>query len=324
MTSIDELDGIREIDGYYDRDGDVAGVRWPLWGTGARIVVTDPNLLSEARVLVTDYLDQVELACSRFREDSEITALARAHGKPVEVSALLAGLIRDALSAAEHTDGDVDPTVGAALAACGYDRDFALIADADTPVRAAVVRPACWSMVTMTGRMVTVPDGVHLDLGATAKASTADHCAELVAATLGCGVLVSLGGDIATGGAPPERGWQVRVQDGAGEPGCQITLPAGGALATSSTRRRRWTRGGHSLHHILDPHTGWPAEPAWRTVSVAAGSCLAANTVSTAAIVRGRTAADWITGLGLPARLVGQDLRVRTLAGWPDAPPRAA
>ena len=91
-----------------------------------------------------------------------------------------------------------------------------------------------------------------------------------------------------------------------------------GGLATSSTAARRWQRGGDVLHHILDPRTGLPAEPVWRTVSVAAGSCADANAASTAAVIRGRRALGWLAQLGLPARLVDATGAVFTVAGWPD------
>ena len=91
-----------------------------------------------------------------------------------------------------------------------------------------------------------------------------------------------------------------------------------GGLATSSTTARRWQRGGDVLHHILDPRTGWPAEPVWRTVSVTAGSCVDANIASTAAVIRGREALGWLAKLGLPARLVDSTGVVFTVAGWPN------
>jgi thiamine biosynthesis lipoprotein len=71
------------------------------------------------------------------------------------------------------------------------------------------------------------------------------------------------------------------------------------------------------VHHIIDPATGEPAPVYWRTVSVAAGSCVDANTASTAAIIRGEAAVDWLNDAGLPARLVRPDGAVVTTAGWP-------
>jgi thiamine biosynthesis lipoprotein len=159
-----------------------------------------------------------------------------------------------------------------------------------------------------------------MDLGATAKAWAADHCAEMIAARLGCGALVSLGGDIAVAGQGPATGWRVRVTDdhasGPGAAGQTITLTEGG-LATSSTTVRTWTADGGRAHHIIDPATGVPAPDCWRTVSVAAGSCLDANTASTAAIVRGEAAVAWLEEIGLPARLVRPDGSVVTMGGWP-------
>ena len=156
-----------------------------------------------------------------------------------------------------------------------------------------------------------------LDLGATAKAIAADRCAARVHRATGTGVLINLGGDIATAGTAPIGGWQVLVHDAADDPAGAVALQSGFALATSSTIHRRWRCGAEMVHHILDPRTGWSADPVWRTVSVAAATCLAANTVSTAAIVRGWRALDWIRALGIPARLVDSDRVVHTVGRWP-------
>jgi len=231
-----------------------------------------------------------------------------------------------ALRAARLTDGDVDPTVGAAMSAVGYDRDFEKIEPNGPPLRLTVRKVPGWREVRLDGQTLTMPAGVQLDLGATAKAWAADRSAARIAAQLGCGVLVSLGGDIAVAGPAPDGGWRIRVQDVTGAPGdppggpyALIAIRDGG-LATSSTAARRWQRGGDVLHHILDPRTGLPAEPVWRTVSVTAGSCADANAASTAAVIRGHRALGWLTQLGLPARLVDATGAVLTVAGWPDDP----
>jgi thiamine biosynthesis lipoprotein len=299
-----------------------ASASWRALGTLVHLVVTESGGLAEARRLLESDLAAVDAACSRFRPDSEIRALRG--GRPQKISPLLAEAVAVALRAARLTDGDVDPTVGTAMSAAGYDRDFTQIEPNGPAIRLTVRTVPGWHQVRLHGRTLTLPAGAQLDLGATAKAWAADRSAARIAAATGSGVLVSLGGDIAVAGPPPRRGWRIRVQDVTGAPG---DPPAGpyaliairdGGLATSSTAARRWRRGGDVLHHILDPRTGLPAEPVWRTVSVAAGSCADANAASTAAVIRGHAALGWLTRLGLPARLVDATGAVFTVAGWPD------
>ena len=220
----------------------------------------------------------------------------------------------------------MDPTIGNALVALGYDRTFpelpADVPAAAHPGRIVVTARPTWRSVHLSGTVVTVPAGVLLDLGATAKAFAADRCARLVADTLDTGVMVALGGDIATAGPAPANDWQVLVQDGPSEPATQIAIPAGAAVATSSTRSRRWRSGGALHHHVLDPRTCRPANTVWRTVSAVAYSCVDANIVTTAALIRGQSAVPWIGSLRLPARLVTASGDVLRLGGWPQADPR--
>jgi thiamine biosynthesis lipoprotein len=307
---------------------------WTALGMLVQLVVTSPSQLAAARELLEADLLALDLACSRFRPDSELVAVgkaARGASGPVTVavSPLLADAVAVSLRAAQLTDGDIDPTVGGVLADLGYDRDFAELTDdagddaGDGAIRVRVI-PG-WRSVRVdpvAGRL-TVPAGVQLDLGATVKGWATDRAAARIAGELGCGVLVSLGGDTAVAGEPPQDGWRIRVQDRTALPGeppggpSQVVTIRDGGLATSSTAARRWRRGGDVLHHILDPRTARPAAPVWRTVSVAAASCADANTAATAAIIRGRQAVGWLTGLRLPARLVALDGTVRTLSDWP-------
>ncbi|MDT7732333.1 MAG: FAD:protein transferase, partial [Mycobacterium sp.] len=182
-----------------------------------QIVVTDPDSLAVARREVDAELDTIEAAASRFRPDSEINALAASAGRRTHVSELLADLLGAAMTAARQTDGDVDPTIGATLIALGYDRDIAML-DHTHPVTASISSPARWSMVTLEDRVVTVPPGILLDLGATAKAIAADRCADRVHRATDSGALINLGGDIATAGPAPDGGWQVLVHDDADDP----------------------------------------------------------------------------------------------------------
>jgi len=304
----------------------VASSRFRALGTTAELTVTDPARLPAAEELLRAELRAVDRACSRFRDDSEITALHRRAGSAVPVSPLLAEALEVALHAAEVTDGLVDPTVGQAVSDLGYDRDFGEIdRDAATAATSAGAVAGWWRVtLDLTRREVVVPRGVRLDLGATAKAWAADRAATAVARELGCGVLVGLGGDIATAGPAPTRGWQVVVGDdhAATDPRRDpvIAVTAGG-LATSSTACRTWRRAGRTVHHIVDPRTGDVPDVCWRTVTVAAATCVDANTASTAAVVLGTQAPAWLAGHRLPARLVAADGHEVRVAGWPEAGP---
>jgi thiamine biosynthesis lipoprotein len=308
-----------------------ATAQWPVWSTTARLVVTDPAQLPQARVIAEQLLAEVDAACSRFRPDSELALLPA--GKRVRVSALFAQLVRTALTAADDTDGLVTPTIGGALIDAGYDRDWSLMSSTmrigggvsnglsggfSGGSAALRVRQApSWRQIALQGDRLTVPAGIRLDLGATGKALTSDLIAAAVFAQLGIGVLVALGGDIATAGPAPHGGWNVLVQDRPADPAVTVALPLYGAIATSSTQGRRWLASGEQMHHILDPRSCRPAERVWRTATVAAGTCAQANALSTAALILGRQAPEWLRRKGFAARLVSAAGDVVSLCGFP-------
>lgn len=309
--------------------------QWRAWSTTVRVVTTDPSTSARAARLVMRELDDIDAAASRFRADSEVSRVAAAGGRPVQVSRLLAELVAVAVDAARETDGDVDPTLGAGLASIGYDRDIDDLVDVGTalgvsprrfaeaspndaaPFRVTARRHPTWRAIRLDGRTLTVPAGVVLDLGATAKAWAADRCAALVAEQVGGGAMVAIGGDVAVAGDDPADGWTVLVQDGPDEPASTIRLTGARGVATSSILGRSWRHWNERMHHILDPVTGRPAAEVWRTVSVAGPSCLTANVLSTAAAVRGTRAIGLLRDRGLPARLVASDGSIVRLNGWP-------
>ncbi len=297
--------------------------RGTRWSTRIDLLVTEPSALVGATELLHRELDVVESVASRFRPDSELSILQRAMervgGRPVPVSERLAEAIAIGLRAGALTDGAVDVTVGAALGRLGYDRDFAQLASG---VEGRLPEPhplPGWRCVQLDRENGTVaaPVGVVIDLGSTAKAWAADQAARSIRTKFGCGVLLSLGGDVAVFGAPAE-GFAIGIADvcDADEAVVRVTVASGG-LASSGIGRRHWMLGRNRVHHLVDPSTGLPVDSPWRTVSVAAASCVDANTASTAAMVLGDPAVEWLGRHGLPSRLVRHDGTVVTVADWP-------
>jgi thiamine biosynthesis lipoprotein len=303
---------------------------FPALGTTATVVAAEPAALDAASELLRERLHELDLTCSRFRTDSELAWVNAHAGVAVSVSPLLARAVRVALDAAHASGGCVDPTLGSQLRAAGYDRTFALVRERAT-WRFAPAPPQreAWRAVELDDeqRFLLIPEGVELDLGATAKALAADDAANAIAGTIGAGVLISLGGDIAVAGPAPAGGWPVRIADDHAtpltSPGPTVAITSGG-LATSSTSVRRWRTEQGEAHHLLDPRSGRPAVTPWRTVTVAAASCVEANVAATAALVRGAEAVDGLAGARLPSRLVRRDGFVLHVAGWPDEEQLAA
>lgn len=324
-------------------DQPVATAAFRVWGGTAELLVTDPRVIGGGERRLAAELEAVGAAVSRFRPDSELSALNAAAGKAVAVSPLFMEFLDAALHAA--ADGAGSPAAGGpgrhrAPASAAVPSEPAgrsesrstsgMSGSLDASGAAGVPTPVPvpgWRVVE-TDRAygtVRVPAGVALDFGATAKAHAADRAAWLLAQEFGCGVLVNLSGDVAVAGPPPAGGWPVRVADGEAsgpsDPGQTVTLHDGGA-ATSGTTVRTWRHGGRTVHHIVDPATGDAAAPPWLTVTAVAGSCLDANTLTTAALVRGPEILPFLRQAGCPMRLLGADGRITLLGGWPQEDPR--
>ncbi len=304
---------------------------WRALGTYVWLATAPVRALPDAVDLAGVVIDEVDLACSRFRPDSDLVRANARAGESTAVSPLLCAAVGVAVAAASETDGLVDPVLGEALVAVGYDRDFTLLERAATDPASVPVpaRPGAWREVEVDpAGWVTVPRGSALDLGATGKAWAADLVAESVVDALGVDVVVSLGGDVAVRGSSE---WPVAVSevavgevsasevsaDGMGDvTDVEVVVLGGGGLATSTTLARRWRRGGSYRHHLLDPRTGEPTSGPWRTVSAFGRSAVAANTASTAAIVLGEQALGWLSERDVAARLVGVDGTVVRTPGW--------
>lgn len=251
---------------------------------------------------------RIERVASRFDPGSELSVLnARGEG---EASADLLRLITLALAMRDATGGRFDPTVHEAVVAAGYDRSLdRLPADAGA---AGAPMPAGGEVQVhhRTGHVGLAP-GTCLDLGGIAKGWTADRLADDLGMHGPC--LVSLGGDIAVRGLLGGEPWPVEVMHG--DAPRVIGLRRGG-MATSGTDRRRWTRDGVQMHHVINPVTGRPSDTDLLRVTTIADDAATAEAWATALLLAGsEAAAREATTRGMSAVLVRADGAVVSTGG---------
>jgi FAD:protein FMN transferase len=238
-----------------------------------------------------------ELVFSRFIDESELNRVNASAGRLTLVSPIFARTLRLALDAAESTGRLVDPSMGAALIAAGYDRDSAELAPDLRPAGPADGTSPIFAM----GRVVGLPPGVQLDLNGVVKSMAVD---DALALTSGPG-FVSAGGDVASRGP------------------LTVALPGGGAvelrrgaLATSGTEQRWWLRAGEVQHHLLDPRTGRPADSPWTSVTACGATCVAADVAAKAGFLAADDGPAWLDARGIPARFVRTDGSSESNATW--------
>ncbi len=293
-------------------------------GTDVEVLAVgaDDAAMATLRTLAVAALEAREARWSRFRPTSELCRINEASGAPVVVSPDTFALIALAVDAWRETGGRYDPTVLAALAAAGYDRDFdAVSRDADVAVGSPPEVPGCEGIqLDALVRAVRVPRGVALDLGGIGKGYAADGVsAELYDAEIPGvrGVLVNLGGDLrARGDAPEPHGWVVDVDDPLGTGRTGLLAVAEGAIATSTRLRRAWSRGGRVHHHLIDPGTGEAAESGLASVTVIAGEAWRAEVLAKAAFIAGADdGAALVIAAGATGLFVTDDGEVLELDG---------
>jgi FAD:protein FMN transferase len=295
-------------------------MKFEIWGLSGTLVTECDDHRAFAEKRLWHWLSEIDIACNRFRDDSDISRLNASSGDPsgVQVGPIFERALDASLDAYAATEGLCDPTVLPALLALGYDVDYSeLVTRVDSPLGdiKATAGPTAIAVDRERHRVALGAD-CQLDLGATAKALAADLVADDVAQM--CGVVVEIGGDVAVRGAGPDGPWAIAISDTLHHTGHEprVGLSSGG-LATSSITQRTWIAGGQRVNHIIDPRSGQWAKGPYATASVSATSCVLANALATASLLWGDDAAYHVAQAGCAARLVDLDGNVHYVGGWP-------
>lgn len=260
-------------------------------GTECSVVVIDGPLGLAA--FAQSEIERCESRWSRFRDDSELCGLNAAAGHGFHcVSRDTFVIVEQAVALCRATDGWFDPTVLDTLIAAGYDSSFELVRlrqtfERSTPAERA---PGCAGIELDADRdAVLLPAGVHLDLGGIGKGFAADIVAERVIERGARGVCVELGGDMRVLGIGPDgRNWCIEVEDPFDDARSLFTATLDNEAIVTSTRLfRRWKTSDGEAHHLIDPHTGIPANTGVAAVIARARDASHAEAVAKAALVAG-------------------------------------
>jgi FAD:protein FMN transferase len=258
--------------------------RFDAIGTAWEIATAHP-LPASVRARVGTVVEEFDLAWSRFREDSAVTAAGRGGGS---FGAPDAGEMLDAYAALSYaTDGAINPLVGGSLESLGYDAGYSF---RDRGPRAA---PDDWMRrLTWTRDTVALAAPATVDVGALGKGRLVDRVLEVVRAAVDGDVVVDASGDMAVRGAPIrvalEHPFDPRRAIG-------IVEVTDGALCASAVGRRAWPGAdGAGLHHVLDARTGLPVTAIAATWALASDA-MHADAAATALFFDGgpRLAHDW-------------------------------
>lgn len=251
-------------------------------------------IVGDADAMLVDWavaeLERLEQCWSRFRADSELSALNASAGEWVAVSPTLLMALTRARELWHATAGAFDPTVLDALERSGYDRSFELVDPSDPRAVPSPRRVAGFEHVELDvdGSAVRLVPGARLDLGGLGKGLAADVIAEGIVDRGARTSIVSLGGDIRAGGEPPDGGWTIPVEDPFDAQGTAFEHRlVGGAIVTCTRMIRTWSRSGREYHHIVDPCTGASADRGIAAVVAVAGETWWAEGVAKSVMILG-------------------------------------
>ncbi|HEY2430423.1 MAG TPA: FAD:protein FMN transferase [Acidimicrobiales bacterium] len=282
-------------------------------GSDCHVIVVDgrPDLAEQAR----DRIDDLERKWSRFIDGSEVCRLNRGAGRSVRVSSDTVGLVARAVEAWRSSGGAFDPTILGAVVRAGYDRSFARLGP--NPIKGHSPLGLGAADISIVGDTVRLPVGVGFDPGGMGKGLAADLVVGEIMAGGAGGACVNVGGDLRVAGTPPSGGaWTIAVEHPWLDAPLALLGLADGAVATSTSLRRRWWIDGDLHHHLIDPQTGLPSDTDINLACVVARQAVDAEVLAKAVLLRGSAHAfDILGGTGVEGLAVDQTGAVQATPG---------
>jgi thiamine biosynthesis lipoprotein len=233
----------------------------PLMGTKFSVICYAESRAVAAKAVAEAFLkaEQVNEVASDYLPESELSQLAiHPIGKPIPLSPILYEILDHSRRLAEATDGAFDPTLGPLTKLWRETRSNRRLPDTETlrSARASVG----WRHFTLDAKSRTITlhrEKMGFDLGGIAKGYAADLMLETLVKAGISRALITAGGDVRLGDAPPGRdGWKVAVKTFDLSGNDEILTLSNAAVSTSGDLHQSVEIDGLNYSHILDPATG--------------------------------------------------------------------
>lgn len=237
-------------------------------------------------------ITKLESKWSVTNENSEIYQVNHSEGKSVDVSPETVDLLQFALKIAKQTDGALDPTIYPLVEEWGFiSGNYQIPSDEKLE---GLLQNTGYDRVSLSENRITVPDGYELDLGAVGKGYAGQAVSDLLKNEGITSALLDIGGNIQMiGKRPGGEKWRLGIKNPFGDGSIGVLQAEDCAVVTSGGYERYFTgEDGKKYWHILDPHTGKPADSGLASVTVISENGTLCDALSTALFVMGAEKAE--------------------------------
>lgn len=256
-----------------------------LMGTDVVLTLVTAKTTTQTQAVFADIWRVIVLfdkRFSRFRQDSELTALNTNAGEWVDISEAFYELLKVSRKMSVDTGGIFNPFILPALSDAGYKSSWAPTPETANPPDFSDRRVVSPEKLKIEKYRAKIPAGTAIDLGGIGKGFLLDKLGDIAEANEINNYWFSLGGDIlARGYNSFEASWQINIAKAA-EPKISIasveaTANNRIAITTSGVTKRRGRHNGKGWHHIIDPSSGKPAKTDILTASLTMPSAIEAD-----------------------------------------------
>jgi FAD:protein FMN transferase len=260
---------------------------------GTTYTVKVPTVYARGlRVEVDGILEEVNASMSTYRPDSELSKFNAAGSESFVLSESVFGVMQDALSLSEMTDGAFDITVGPIVNAYGFGPDIKIELPDEDELKALREGIGFGHLTLDEGHSSIQKDlsEVYCDLSAIAKGYGIDRVAQLLESKGIEQYFVEIGGEVRCRGVNQDGvAWRVGIEKPVSDMRelHRVISLSDLSMATSGSYRNYVEVNGTRVSHTIDPRTARPVTHDLVSVTVIHESCEWADGYATALMVMG-------------------------------------